>query len=139
MFSFAFAIIWYLISSRYARLNIRIGYVVYFTFLIAIAGLTIGILVGKFGAGWFLLYPLPFRSGTWLSWSTGVSIISLIILGIAWLIGIAIFKKKRSEERASNDGTGYHNKPCSGNTRVCHRRCDACHVSAAVYTTFLKI
>lgn len=89
MFSFAFAIIWYLISSRYARLNIRIGYVVYFTFLIAIAGLTIGILVGKFGAGWFLLYPLPFRSGTWLSWSTGVSIISLIILGIAWLIGIA--------------------------------------------------
>src|SRR6185312_16272747 len=80
MFSFAFAIIWYLISSRYARLNIRIGYVVYFTFLIAIAGLTIGILVGKFGAGWFLLYPLPFRSGTWLSWSTGVSIISLIIL-----------------------------------------------------------
>lgn len=88
MFSFAFAVIWYLISSRFAKLNIRIGYFVYFILLIAMGGLTIGILVGKFGPGWFLLYPLPFKSGTWLSWSAGVSIISLIILGIAWLIGI---------------------------------------------------
>jgi cytochrome c oxidase subunit 1 len=88
MFSFAFAIIWYLIGTRYTRLNTRIGYAVYFIELIAMAGLTIGILIGKFGPGWFLLYPLPFKSGTWLSWSTGVTIISLIVLGIAWLIGI---------------------------------------------------
>src|SRR6185312_3096805 len=55
---------------------------------IATSGLTIGILIGKFGPGWFLLYPLPFKSGTWLSWSAGVTIISLIVVGIAWLIGI---------------------------------------------------
>ena len=88
MFSFAFAILWYLISTRLVSLNIRIGYFVYLTLLMAIGGLTIGILIGKFGPGWFLLYPLPFKSGTWLSWSAGVTIISLIVLGIAWLIGI---------------------------------------------------
>lgn len=88
LFSFAFAILWYLISTRFARLNIWVGYFVYFTILIAVAGLTIAILIGKFDTGWNMLYPLPFRGATWLSWSTGVSIISLVILGIAWLVGI---------------------------------------------------
>ena len=98
MFSFAFAIVWYLISTRYARLNLRIGYFVYFIELIAMAGLTIGILIGKFGPGWFLLYPLPFKSGTWLSWSTGVTIISLIVLGMVWLIGISHLLYSLSKE-----------------------------------------
>lgn len=88
LFSFAFAIVWHLISTRYVKLNIRIGYFVYFTVLLSIVGLTIGMLIGKFGAGWYLLYPLSFRSGTWVSWSTGVSVVSLIILGIAWCVGI---------------------------------------------------
>ena len=88
LFSMAFAALWYLISTRFTRLNIKLGYFVYFTILIGIAGLAIGTLIGKFGAGWYMLYPLPFKDPTWFSWSIEFSIISLIILGIAWLTGI---------------------------------------------------
>ena len=88
LYSMAFAAIWYLISTRYAKLNIWVGYFVFFAILIGMTGLTIGTLIGKFGPGWYMLYPLPFKDPTWVSWSIEVSIISLIVLGIAWLTGI---------------------------------------------------
>lgn len=88
LFSFAFAGLWYLISTRHARLNIKVGYFVFFLNLIGGAGLFFATLVGRFGAGWYLLYPLPFKGANWASWTTLMMIISLIILGVAWLIGI---------------------------------------------------
>ncbi|MBS1491054.1 MAG: cbb3-type cytochrome c oxidase subunit I [Bacteroidetes bacterium] len=89
LFSLALAALHYLIGTRYARLSVKTGYFVYFLVLIGVVGLLIATLIGKFGAGWYLLYPLPFKGGSWTSWSTGLSIVSLIILGVAWLIGSA--------------------------------------------------
>jgi cytochrome c oxidase subunit 1 len=89
LFSMSFAALWYLIGTRFARLNIRVGYFVFFTILIGLTGLTISTLIGKFGTGWYMLYPLPFKGPTWVSWSIKASIISLMILGIAWLVGIS--------------------------------------------------
>lgn len=88
LYSMAFAGLWYLISTRYAKLSITTGYVVYFMILAGVIGLAYATLLGKFGAGWYLLYPLPFKGTFWPTWSTGLSIVSLIILGIAWIIGI---------------------------------------------------
>ena len=88
LFSMAFAGIWYLISTRFTPLNIRVGYFVFFTVIIGLAGLTIGTLIGKFGAGWYMLYPLPFKDPTWVSWSIEISVISIILLNIGWLTGI---------------------------------------------------
>lgn len=98
LFSFSLAILWYLISTRFAKLNLLVGYFLYATLLIAMVGLTIGILIGKFGTGWHMLYPLPFRNATWLAWSAGVSIISLIILGTAWLVSISHILYSLSKE-----------------------------------------
>lgn len=88
LYSIAFAALWYLIGTRYAKLNTGTGYFVFFMVLAGVAGLVIATLIGKFGAGWYLLYPLPFKGTFWPTWATGLSIISLIILGVAWLIGI---------------------------------------------------
>lgn len=88
LFSMSFAALWYLISTRYAKLNIGLGYFVYTLILLGVVGLAIAGLMGKFAAGWYLLYPLPFKGATWAAWSTGLSIISLIILGVAWLAGM---------------------------------------------------
>ena len=88
LFSIAFAALWFLIATRYAKLNIKVGYFVYFAILAGVIGLSIATLIGKFGTGWYLLYPLPFKGANWTSWSTALSIISLIILGAGWLIGI---------------------------------------------------
>lgn len=89
LFSMAFAAIWYLTSTRFATLNIRVGYFVFFTVITGLAGLTIGTLIGKFGAGWYMLYPLPFKDPTWVSWSIEISVISIILLSIGWLTGIS--------------------------------------------------
>lgn len=89
LFSFSFAALWYLNSTRYARMNIKVGYFVYIAILIGVIGLAIATLIGKFGPGWYVLYPLPFIGmGQWMNWSLGLAIVSLIILGVAWLIGI---------------------------------------------------
>jgi len=88
LFSISFAAVWYLISTRYTKLNLKVGYFIFFTIIIGFAGLTFGTLIGKFGAGWYMLYPLPFKDPTWFVWSIKISIISLTVLGIAWLTGI---------------------------------------------------
>jgi cytochrome c oxidase subunit 1 len=72
LFSIAFAGLWYLISTRYARLNITVGYFTYFVVLIGILGLAFATLIGGFAPGWYLLYPLPFKGATWTVWSTNV-------------------------------------------------------------------
>lgn len=87
MFSMALAAISYLIGTRYAKLNMKVGYFVYVFVVIGVVLLAYSTLMGNFGAGWYALYPLPFVGITWPAWSTGLSIISLIILGVAWLIG----------------------------------------------------
>jgi len=87
LFSISLAALSYLIATRYARLNIGVGYFVYFSVVLGVIGLIIATLYAKFGPGWYLLYPLPFVGANWPGWSTALSIISLIILGIAWLIG----------------------------------------------------
>ena len=88
LFSFAFAGLWYLISTRYRRLNIKFGYFTYFVVLIGLLCLAFATLIGGFAPGWYLLYPLPFKGASWAIWSTRLSIVSLIIMGVGWLVGI---------------------------------------------------
>ncbi len=87
LFSIALAALAYLIGTRYAKLNLKLGYFVYFAVVLGVVGLLIATLIGKFGTGWYLLYPLSFIGISWTKWSIGLSIISLIVLGVAWLIG----------------------------------------------------
>ncbi len=87
LFSIAFAALFYLIGTRYAKLSIGLGYTVYFFVVVGVVGLVIASLIGKFAPGWYLLYPLTFKGISWTSWSIGVALVSLIILGVFWLIG----------------------------------------------------
>lgn len=63
--------------------------------------------LGKFAAGWYFLYPLPFKGG-WPSWATLTFLLSITVLGAAWLVWsldllIAIAKKYRL-----TDALGWH-------------------------------
>lgn len=58
----------------------------------ALYGTTLGVLlllvcvfIGRFGAGWYFLYPLPLK-GDWPAWSMVMFLISLTVLGATWLI-----------------------------------------------------
>ncbi|MCO5249712.1 MAG: cbb3-type cytochrome c oxidase subunit I [Chitinophagales bacterium] len=77
----------YLISSRYVKLKIGFQYFVYFLILIGFLTLIFATIIGGFAAGWYVLYPLPFIGASWPAWSTALTTVSLIVLGVAWLLG----------------------------------------------------
>lgn len=59
---------------------------------LALAGTVLGVVLlmasvflGRFAAGWYFLYPLPFK-GEWPLWSTIVFLVSLTVLGATWLV-----------------------------------------------------
>lgn len=85
LYSIAFAGLWYLLSTRYVKLNLRIGYINWILILIGFSGLVIATMVGKFASGWYLLYPLSFKGASWPAWSTMMTMVSIIILGVTWL------------------------------------------------------
>ena len=79
------AAVWYL-AGQYVRASRPLLWTVYALVLAGTAGLIGATLLGRFGAGWYVLYPLPFIT-VWPAWATGLAIISLIVLGVAWLLG----------------------------------------------------
>ena len=80
--------------ARYVRVNLVIAWTMYVLTVLGIVGLVIACLIGRFGPGWYLLYPLPFLAiGVWPDWALGLAILSLIVLGVAWLLGqIEVFR-----------------------------------------------
>lgn len=83
LFSFAAAALFYLIGTKYARLSVKFGWFLYALFMYGALGLLYGTLVLQFAGGWYLLYPLPFIQGMG---GLGATIVSLIILGVCWLL-----------------------------------------------------
>src|SRR5208337_3698297 len=82
-----FAGVTYLLA-RYVRVSLIIAWTMYVLTILGVVGLVIACLIGKFGPGWYLLYPLPFlANGAWPDWALGLAVLSLIVLGVAWLLG----------------------------------------------------
>lgn len=84
LFSAGIVIVWYLVATR-LRTSLPVMRVSYVLVLLGVIGLLAATLWGGFGAGWYALYPLPFVNPTWPSWTIGTTIVSLMILGLAWL------------------------------------------------------
>jgi len=82
-----FAAVTYLLA-RYVRVNLAIMWTMYVLTVLGVVGLVVACLIGRFGPGWYLLYPLPFfANGVWPDWALGLGVLSLIVLGVAWLLG----------------------------------------------------
>lgn len=76
--------LWYLVA-RETALDIRIPYVVY-AFFVAGVACVIAAAVGRFGALWTVLYPLPFVGATWPSWSIGAYLIGNLLVMIGFTL-----------------------------------------------------
>ncbi|GMT49615.1 MAG: cytochrome c oxidase subunit 1 [bacterium] len=86
LFSGGLAALWYLLS-KHIEMSIRLMKLVFGLVVTGVVGLIIATLIGRFGPGWYMLYPLPFKNnGIWASWSTGLASISIMFLGVGWLL-----------------------------------------------------
>jgi cytochrome c oxidase subunit 1 len=88
-----FAGVTYLLA-HYVRVSLVIAWTMYGLTILGVVGLVVACLIGQFGPGWYLLYPLPFLAGgAWPDWAAGLAVLSLIVLGVAWLLGqIDVFR-----------------------------------------------
>lgn len=84
-FMSALAGVWFLLS-RDIDPHARLMWAGYALIVVGTVGLVAGTLLGRFGVGWYLLYPLPFVNPTWPSWATGLSVAALLVLGTGWLL-----------------------------------------------------
>jgi cytochrome c oxidase subunit 1 len=79
------AVTWLLAGD--VRISLPVAWSMYGLTVLGVVGLVIACLLGKFGPGWYVLYPLPFLANIWPDWSVGLAVLSLIVLGVAWLVG----------------------------------------------------
>ncbi|MBW7850611.1 MAG: cbb3-type cytochrome c oxidase subunit I [Rhodospirillales bacterium] len=80
------AIMWYFLS-RYVRLTPAVLAVNLATFLIGAVMILGAVIIGKFGAGWTFLYPLPAKSGG--QWEIGAAAVfmgGLLVIGTGFLL-----------------------------------------------------
>jgi cytochrome c oxidase subunit 1 len=85
LYTAGYAAIWYLVST-YVRPSLGLMRFNFVLILLGVVGLIVATLIGRFGPGWYMLYPLPFLP-TWPTWSIGLAVISVMLLGVAWLLG----------------------------------------------------
>ncbi len=85
LFTIGLVVVWFITAQR-CRPSLVVLWTSYVLVVLGAVGLLIATLVGGFAAGWYALYPLPFVNASWPSWATGTAIVSLMLLGVGWLV-----------------------------------------------------
>lgn len=72
---------------KYVRLHMWVNWVAFLGTLLGVVLLIVATIIGKYGAGWYFLYPLSIHSsGVWQEWVTYTFLTSIAVLGVAWTI-----------------------------------------------------
>lgn len=73
------------VLTRYAAPSPAIGRLALVGTVTGVVLLLACVFLGRFAAGWYFLYPLPFK-GEWPAWAAVAFLLSLTVLGATWLI-----------------------------------------------------
>lgn len=95
------------ISTRFVRPGKSAQIFALVCTLIGVVLLILATLVGKFAAGWYFLYPLPFF-GTWPGWATQFFLVGITILGVGWLIWNLDYLRAISRQYKLGNALGWH-------------------------------
>jgi|DewCreStandDraft_5_1066085.scaffolds.fasta_scaffold00162_89 cytochrome c oxidase subunit 1 len=75
------------VLTQYVRPSRAISWGTLAATVLGVLLLLVTTLVGRFGVGWYFLYPLPFYpAGVWPNWATWMFLFSLAILGVGWTV-----------------------------------------------------
>ena len=93
---------WYSLS-KHVRVSTRLMWFVFFMNLLGFIGLLISTVIGNFGPGWYMLYPLPFILDSWHPYTVTLIIFALVFWGFSWLfIMLDILRAIGAEYGTSN-------------------------------------
>ncbi len=85
--------VWYVASmaivadllGRYVKPSAAVASFALWGTVVGVAMLLASVFIGRYAAGWYFLYPLPFK-GEWPAWSNTLFMASLTVLGGAWFV-----------------------------------------------------
>jgi cytochrome c oxidase subunit I len=73
--------------SKYTRPSLGVAKFAYAGTILGVLLLIACTLVGRFGAGWYFLFPLPlYAQGVWSPWATWTFFAALGVLGVCWTV-----------------------------------------------------
>jgi len=106
--------VWYVASmaivadllTRYVKPSTAVSKFALWGTVIGVVLLLVSVFVGRFGAGWYFLYPLPFR-GEWPAWSALLFFVSLAVLGAAWLVWTLDLLRAIAKRWSLSDALGW--------------------------------
>lgn len=107
--------IWYVASmaaasqvlERYTKPSLAVSRFALGGTVLGVVLLLVAILIGKFAAGWYFLYPLPFR-GYWPAWASVTFLVSLTVLGATWLIWTLDLLRAIAQKFTLAQALGWH-------------------------------
>ncbi|MCC7463344.1 MAG: cbb3-type cytochrome c oxidase subunit I [Gammaproteobacteria bacterium] len=107
--------LWYVASmaaasdalSRHVKPSALIGRVALVGTVLGVVLLLVCVLLGRFGAGWYFLYPLPLK-GEWPAWSALTFLVSLTILGATWLVWTLDLLRAIAQRYSLAQALGWH-------------------------------
>jgi len=78
-------LLWYVMRQD-AKLSEGVAWTSLVLIVAAVIAVLASVVVGRFGAAWTVLYPLPFIGTTWPQWATGAFLVGYALFTIGWLI-----------------------------------------------------
>lgn len=75
------------VLRKYVRLHAWVGWAAFVGTVTGVVMLLVSTLIGKYGPGWYFLYPLAITSnGVWKDWATYTFLLANGLLGVSWTI-----------------------------------------------------
>ncbi|MCZ7565366.1 MAG: cbb3-type cytochrome c oxidase subunit I [Burkholderiales bacterium] len=113
--------VWYVASmacaanvlAKYVAPSPAIGRLALVGTVIGVVLLLVCVFLGRFAAGWYFLYPLPFK-GEWPAWAAVVFLLSLTVLGATWLVWSLDLLRAIASKYSLSQALGWHYLSGSG-------------------------
>jgi cytochrome c oxidase subunit 1 len=75
------------VLRKYVRLHMWVNWTAFLGTVTGVVMLLVSTLIGKYGPGWYFLYPLSITSkGVWQEWATYTFLLANGVLGLVWTI-----------------------------------------------------
>ncbi|MCC6391476.1 MAG: cbb3-type cytochrome c oxidase subunit I [Bryobacterales bacterium] len=95
--------------SRYVRPSSAISELAMGGSVVGVVLISISTLLGKFGVGWYFLFPLPlYPNGAWSPWATIVFFTGLAILAVFWLAWVLDLLRAIARRYSLSMALGWH-------------------------------